>query len=71
MVYGGPIVWELEDAAHDDALVSRFSEPAAGREFCVFLGLQTVPPGDPFPKEHWDKKMCVLMRLPQRRRGGG
>ena len=25
------------------------------------LGLQVVPAADPFPKEHWPKKMCVLV----------
>jgi FAD/FMN-containing dehydrogenase len=27
----------------------------------MFVGLQVVPPGDPFPKEHWAKKVCALM----------
>jgi FAD/FMN-containing dehydrogenase len=33
----------------------------APEAFYIFLGLQTVPPGDPFPPEHWNKKMCVLL----------
>jgi FAD/FMN-containing dehydrogenase len=60
MVYGGPIVFELADAA---AVMKWFREnqPKATPEFYVFLGLQVVPPADSFPKEHWSKKMCVLL----------
>jgi hypothetical protein len=31
-------------------------QPNAPDEFYIFLALQTVPPGDPFPQEHWGKK---------------
>jgi FAD/FMN-containing dehydrogenase len=60
MVYGGPIVFELADAA---TVMKWFrqNQPKATPEFYVFLGLQVVPPTDPFPKEHWSKKMCVLL----------
>jgi FAD/FMN-containing dehydrogenase len=60
MVFGGPIVFELADAP---AVMKWFREnqPKAPEEFYMFLGLQVVPPGDPFPKEHWSKKMCVLL----------
>jgi FAD/FMN-containing dehydrogenase len=60
MVYGGPIVFELSDAA---AVMKWFRENQANApdEFFMFLGLQVVPPADPFPKEHWSKKMCVLV----------
>ena len=27
----------------------------------MFLGLQVVPSGDPFPREHWGKKICALL----------
>jgi FAD/FMN-containing dehydrogenase len=60
LVYGGPIIFELSDAG----AVMRWFREAASRlpdEFYVFLGLQTVPPGDPFPKEHWAKRMCALV----------
>ncbi len=36
-------------------------QPDAPEELYIFLGLQTVPSGDPFPKDHWGKKMCVLV----------
>jgi len=60
MVYGGPIVFEFSDAV---AVMKWFrdNQPKAPEELSVFLGLQVVPPGDPFPKEHWSKKMCVLV----------
>jgi FAD/FMN-containing dehydrogenase len=60
MIYGGPIVFELADGA---AVMKWFrqNQPKAPDEFYTFLGLQVVPPGDPFPKEHWSKKMCALV----------
>lgn len=60
MVYGGPIIWDLADARTVMRWYRDF-EKTAPDPFCVFLGLQVVPPGDPFPREHWNKKMCVLM----------
>ena len=62
MVYGGPIIWELQGRGHGHALVPRiFSATAPDESSTCFLGLQIVPPGDPFPKEHWAKKMCALL----------
>jgi FAD/FMN-containing dehydrogenase len=60
LVYGGPIIFELSDAA---AVMRWFreSQPSLPEEFSMFLGLQTVPPGEPFPKEHWAKRMCALV----------
>jgi FAD binding domain/Berberine and berberine like len=60
MLYGGPIVFELSDAA---AVMKWFrsNQPKAPDEFFMFLGLQVVPPGEPFPQEHWSKKMCALV----------
>ena len=60
MVYGGPIVFELSDAP---AVMKWFrdNQPKAPEEFYMFLGLQAVPPADPFPREHWSKKMCALV----------
>jgi hypothetical protein len=59
--YAGPIIWELKDAATIMRWYRDFTAGAPSDDFYVFLGLQTVPPGDPFPKEHWGKKMCVLL----------
>jgi FAD/FMN-containing dehydrogenase len=60
MVYGGPIVFDLSDAA---AVMRWFREtqPKAPDEFYMFVGLQSIPPADPFPKEHWSKKVCVIV----------
>ena len=60
MVYGGPIIFELADASAVMKWFRQF-QPSAPDEFYLFLGLQSVPPADPFPKEHWSKKMCVLL----------
>ena len=60
IVYAGPIFWELKDAAKIMRWYRDF-QPGAPDEFYIFLGLQTVPPGDPFPKEHWGKQICVLL----------
>jgi hypothetical protein len=27
----------------------------------LWFGLQVVPPGEPSPNEHWEKKVCVLV----------
>ena len=60
MIYGGPIIFDLADAATVMRWYREFQSNAPD-EFYIFLGLQTVPPGDPFPKEHWGKKMCALL----------
>jgi hypothetical protein len=60
IVYGGPIWWELKDAGK----VWR-----AWRDFILdapeyvnsYFGLHTVPPAEPFPEEHWLKKMGIIM----------
>jgi FAD/FMN-containing dehydrogenase len=59
-LYAGPIIFELSHAA---AVMRWFrdNQPKAPDEFFMFLGLQVVPPGEPFPKEHWSKKTCVLV----------
>jgi FAD/FMN-containing dehydrogenase len=60
LIYGGPIVFDLSDGAAVMRWFRQF-QPSAPDEFYMFLGLQVVPPGDPFPKEHWAKKMCALV----------
>jgi FAD/FMN-containing dehydrogenase len=59
-VYAGPIFWDAKDAR----LVMQWYREFLMRaplELCPFLGLQTVPSTDPFPKEHWGKKICALI----------
>ena len=60
MIYGGPIVFEVADAPAVMKWFRQF-QPKAPEEFYMFLALQSVPPADPFPKEHWSKKMCALV----------
>ncbi len=59
-LYGGPIIFDLRDAAAVMRWYRDFQRNAP-EPFYIFLGLQTVPPSDPFPREHWDKRMCVLL----------
>jgi FAD/FMN-containing dehydrogenase len=60
MVYGGPMFWDIKDAR---TLMQRYRDflPKAPAELGLFLGLQSVPPTDPFPREHWAKRICVVV----------
>jgi FAD/FMN-containing dehydrogenase len=60
MLYGGPIIFDLKHGAEVMRWYRDF-QASAPDDFYIWLGLQTVPPGDPFPGEHWGKKMCVLL----------
>jgi FAD/FMN-containing dehydrogenase len=60
IVYGGPIIFEMTDA-HKVMRWYREFQASAPDDFYIFLGLQSVPGGAPFPQEHWNKKMCVLL----------
>ena len=60
-IFGGPIFW---DAAKDGATVMRTYRdflPSAPEDLGAFVGLKTVPSGDPFPKEHWGKRVCAVI----------
>jgi FAD/FMN-containing dehydrogenase len=59
-VYAGPIFWVAEDAwevmrAYRDFL------PTAPEELGIFVGLKTVPPMDPFPKDYWGRRACAVI----------
>jgi len=60
MVYGGPIFWDQKDAA---AVMRRYRDalPAAPERLGCFFGLKTMPSADPFPREHWGKRICALI----------
>ncbi len=60
MLYGGPLIFDLEDAAEVMRWYRDF-QATAPEDFYIFLGLQSVPAGDPFPHELWNRKMCVLL----------
>ena len=59
-VYGGPIVFDLSDAPAVMRWYRKFQETAPN-DFCIWLGLQSVPTGEPFPPEHQGKRMCILL----------
>src|SRR5687768_3072143 len=52
-VYGGPIFWRAKDHAKAVTTAYRDFIHKAPEELGMFVGLKTVPSGDPFPKEHW------------------
>jgi FAD/FMN-containing dehydrogenase len=60
IVYGGPLAFDLDDGATVLRWYRDFA-PKAPDDFYMFAALQTVPPGEPFPHEHWGKKMCGLV----------
>jgi hypothetical protein len=60
MVFAGPIFWDAKDAKKVMAAYRDFIGKAP-EELGLFVGLKTVPPTDPFPKEHWNKRACALI----------
>ena len=59
-VYGGPMLWPLEEAAEMMRWYRSFivKAPADVYGFFAFL---TVPPGPPFPEHLHNKKMCGIV----------
>jgi len=59
-VYAGPIFWL---ATHAKAVMRAYRDflPHAPEELGAFVGLKTVPPMDPFPKDHWGKRACAVI----------
>lgn len=60
MVFAGPIFWL---ATHAKTVMQTYRDylPSAPEELGIFVGLKTVPPMDPFPKEHWGKRACAVI----------
>jgi len=60
MVYAGPVFWLAKDA---NAVMRAYREflPTAPEELGTFVGLKTVPPMDPFPKDHWGQRACAVI----------
>jgi hypothetical protein len=60
MVYAGPIFWE---ATHAKSVMRAYRDflPTAPEELGIFVGLKTVPPMDPFPKDYWGKRACAII----------
>ncbi len=59
-VYGGPIFFELKDAAKVMKWHRQFL-PQAPVDFSPFVHLGTIPSAEPFPKDLWGKKTCALI----------
>jgi hypothetical protein len=59
-LYGGPIMFDLADAPQVMRWYRDF-QMRAPEDFTIWLGLQTIPSGEPFPQEHWGKRMCILL----------
>ena len=59
-VFAGPIFWDAKDARKVMATYRDFLGKAP-EELGLFVGLKTVPPTDPFPREHWNKRACALI----------
>ncbi len=59
-VYAGPVFWEATDAP---AVMRAYADylPTAPEELGIFVGLKTVPPMDPFPRDHWGKRACAVI----------
>ncbi len=61
MVYAGPIFWEASPHAKTVMRAYRDFLPTAPEELGIFVGLKTVPPTDPFPKDYWGKRACAII----------
>jgi FAD/FMN-containing dehydrogenase len=60
VLYGGPLAFDIADAPAVMRWYREF-QAKAPEDFYIFLGLQGIPPVAPFPEEHWNKIMCVLL----------
>ena len=60
MVYGGPMLWPIEHTEEVMRFYRDYILKAPKNEYCYFAFV-TVPPVDPFPKEHHLKKMCGVI----------
>ena len=60
MVYAGPVFWEATEAK---AVMRAYRDflPAAPEDLGAFVGLKTVPSGDPFPRDYWGKRACAVI----------
>ncbi len=60
MVYAGPIFWE---ATHAPAVMRAYRDfiQTAPEELGIFVGLKTVPPMEPFPRDYWGRRACAII----------
>ncbi|HVJ21902.1 MAG TPA: FAD-binding oxidoreductase [Polyangiaceae bacterium] len=61
MVFAGPIFWDAAKDAKKVMTAYRDFIRNAPEELGIFVGLKTVPPVEPFPKEHWGKRACAII----------
>jgi hypothetical protein len=61
MVYAGPIFWEAAPHAKTVMRAYRDFLPSAPEDLGIFVGLKTVPPTDPFPRDYWGKRACAII----------
>jgi len=59
-VFGGPIFWEIKDAAKVMRTYRDFIGKATTK-LGMFVGLKTVPSTAPFPEDIWGKRICALI----------
>ncbi|MGC2280238.1 MAG: FAD-binding oxidoreductase [Candidatus Acidiferrales bacterium] len=59
-IYGGPMLWPLEDAAEMMRWYRGFIAKAP-EEINGFFAFHTVPPAPPFPEHLHNKKMCGIV----------
>jgi FAD/FMN-containing dehydrogenase len=59
-VFAGPIFWLAKDAPTVMRTYRDFL-PTSPEQLGIFCGLKTVPPVDPFPREHWGKRACAII----------
>jgi FAD/FMN-containing dehydrogenase len=60
-VFAGPIFWDASVSGRAVMQAYRDFIPTAPEELGIFVGLKTVPPVDPFPREHWGKRACAII----------
>jgi FAD/FMN-containing dehydrogenase len=61
MVFAGPIFWDAAASGRTVMRAYRDFIATAPEELGIFVGLKTVPPTDPFPREHWGKRACAII----------
>jgi FAD/FMN-containing dehydrogenase len=61
-VFAGPIFWAASDAPVVMRAYADFLSTAPV-ELGIFVGLKTVPPTDPFPREHQGKHACAIIGI--------
>ncbi len=59
-IYGGPMIWEMDDAEKTFRFYEDFTD-TDNHDLYGFYAFLTVPPAAPFPEEHWNKRVCGVV----------